>query len=265
MRAMSQRKEKYASYDEARKSITQSPMYARWDPRVRDRVLRYGFRAVGPPSPGANPDRDDALVETTTSPAAEVMYMFEMNRDGAGVASPDPQAITLQQREQVPVINPSDPWLFPLYRGENRDIYLRLPQLRPWTLFVDGSKSFISPRALGESRAARTGTGVGGSGGAKHGAVKHEVVEGGDHYLVFGKEQHVKAVAGAAARWIAGESRRWREVDERFRRRYPTEEARAEAAYIDEDLRKLLQSWDPRRQEEDQEKERSRLRNISKL
>ncbi|KAJ5748934.1 uncharacterized protein N7511_010630 [Penicillium nucicola] len=119
--------------------------------------------------------------------------------------------ITLEQRQLIPDCDP-DAWNEgSFYLAELKLAWEVLPSVRPWVLYVNGGKSpvFGCPRTRDE-RAKRTGTGVGGNGGLKLGAVKQVIVDDGEHGMVF--DRNIFTVTSHVVRWLVKESERWTSV-----------------------------------------------------
>jgi hypothetical protein len=75
-------------------------------------------------------------------------------------------------------------------------------------LYVFGSLSGVSQEELNKSKVARTGTGVGGSGGAAEGRVKGVTLDGVGHLIPM---EAAGRTASAAAEWIGTEMFRFRD------------------------------------------------------
>jgi len=94
--------------------------------------------------------------------------------------------MTLEERELIPDSDP-DSWNeHCFFKPELKLAWEYLPSVRPWVLYVNGGNSpvFGCPQTRDEG-AKRTGTGVGGNGGLKLGAVKQIFIEGADHNMVL--------------------------------------------------------------------------------
>jgi hypothetical protein len=87
-------------------------------------------------------------------------------------------------------------------------VFQQLPHLRPSVLYVFGSLSFLTldPEVI-KDKMENTGTGVGGSGGAKEGRVSQIMVQGAGHLIPMEK---VEESSTHAATWIGQELTRWR-------------------------------------------------------
>ncbi|KAH7157571.1 Alpha/beta hydrolase family-domain-containing protein [Dactylonectria estremocensis] len=188
------RRDVWPSLDDAKAAFGRSPFYKSWDPRVLERWVDFGIRNV----PG-----QDAVTLTTTK-HQEVFTFLRPSWDAY-----DAQGKTLVHPELVPDLNPSlnAKWpTYPLYRAEGANTVERLPNVRPSVLYVFGGKSDISPVNLQDEKMALTGSGLGGSGGAKAGRVKRIV---GDEYGHLIPMEGPKFCARAAAEWIEAELQRW--------------------------------------------------------
>jgi isoaspartyl peptidase/L-asparaginase-like protein (Ntn-hydrolase superfamily) len=87
-------------------------------------------------------------------------------------------------------------------------VFQQLPHLRPSVLYIFGSLSFLTldPEVI-KDKMEVTGTGPGGSGGAKEGRVSQVTVQGAGHLIPMEK---VEESATHAATWIGQELLRWR-------------------------------------------------------
>jgi hypothetical protein len=101
---------------------------------------------------------------------------------------------------------------YPFYRAEPTQVFERLLQLRPSTLYIFGDKSDLSNPAACEEKICRTGTGPGGSGGAALGRVKSVHMDCG-HLVAMEK---VKEGAKAAAEFSGLELGRWQQDQQAF-------------------------------------------------
>ena len=87
----------------------------------------------------------------------------------------------------------------------------------------------------------RTGTGVGGSGGAVEGRVKEVVFKDAGHLLPM---EIVKDVADAVGSWTAEELKRWRRLEKEWREQWEAK-SREERTMITEEW-KMNMGGDPR-------------------
>lgn len=113
---------------------------------------------------------------------------------------------TIVNRELLPDMAPDSMIKFPFYRPEPPNTLKKLGELRPSALYIFGE---VSPMSLPEARkekVAITGTGVGGSGGAKVGRVKEKVLKGIDHLVAM---EAADQCADAAAAWLGQEIQRF--------------------------------------------------------
>ncbi|KAK7408738.1 hypothetical protein QQX98_009095 [Neonectria punicea] len=188
------RREVWPSLEDAEASFKRSPFYQSWDPRVLQRWVNFGIRNV----PG-----QDAVTLTTTK-HQEVFNFLRPSWDAY-----DAEGKTLVHPELTPDLNPSlnSKWpTYPLYRPEGPYTVEKLPNVRSSVLYVFGGKSDISPIELQDEKMALTGSGLGGSGGAKAGRVKKVVGDENGHLIPM---ENPKFCAQAAAEWIKAELERW--------------------------------------------------------
>ena len=92
---------------------------------------------------------------------------------------------------------------------------MQLPHLRPRVLWIFGERSPINDQALQAEKLSRTGTGVGGSGGAHLGKVEREVVPGTAHLVMF---EEVAVAANILAGWLRTQKQTFEDDEEFYRR-----------------------------------------------
>ncbi|KAJ5647099.1 hypothetical protein N7490_003471 [Penicillium lividum] len=196
----SRRRDLWPTPEKAKESLTKS--LQRWDPRARERYITHGLRSV----PTAVYDPADPKV--------------------------GPQAVTLTTTKHqeswsftTPNLEPEslDRLLLPDWHSEKERPYLfsrpecwsamrNLPYLRPSVKWVFGGKSYLSSPDAQEAKMRATGTGVGGSGGVRAGAVEKAVLPDGEHFLCF---QQVGWCASVAGEWVEKWFNGWL-ADEKF-------------------------------------------------
>lgn len=137
-----------------------------------------------------------------TSKYQEAFTIARANFDNAGVH----EEVTPEQKLTHPDIYPEDGSKAPFYRPEIRIAFFDLPSLRPSVLFVFGKRSPFGNEEAVKSNIECTGTGVGGSGGARAGRVQSCSVDGG-HFFPF---ESVGMTADALVDWIQAEVERSR-------------------------------------------------------
>jgi hypothetical protein len=119
-----------------------------------------------------------------------------MNEDGSKIL----------HREMVPDLNPNGLVVFPFYRPEPPNTLARLSELRPSVLYIFGETSPMSTPDARKIKMSTTGTGLGGSGGAKEGRVKEVVLKGIGHLVAMEASDQC---ADAAAPWFGQEIQRF--------------------------------------------------------
>jgi hypothetical protein len=110
------------------------------------------------------------------------------------------------KHELVPDMAPDSPVKFPFYRPEPPNTVVRLGELRPSALYVFGSESDMSSPESCKYKLDVTGTGTGGSGGAKAGMVKGVMLDGIGHLVAM---EASEKCADAAAAWLEKEVKRF--------------------------------------------------------
>ncbi|AEO60052.1 hypothetical protein MYCTH_2308872 [Thermothelomyces thermophilus ATCC 42464] len=215
-RASTWRRDLWDSRAAAAAKFAQSPFYQAWDRRVFDLWVRYGLRDLptelypsSPPSSSGNAASGGGggggpPVTLTTTKHQELFTFLRPTyragsdlRDWAGHDGNDSDSSSQKSR-------------YPFYRAEPRQAFERLPELRPGVLYVFGARSDMSGPEARRAKMARTGTGVGGSGGAARGRVREAVLDCG-HLVAMEK---VAECADAVAEFLPGELALWRREHE---------------------------------------------------
>lgn len=227
------RRDRWPSREEAAKSMGRNEFYKSWDPRVFDRWIEHGLRDLPTalyPDSSATPGPVPAGVtaEPTLTPNApkpkevtlrttrhqEVMTFLRGNFSSRpGDKEPSSAEYSISNlsainRRTHPDLTPGPHTQSPFYRGESMLVFQQLPHLRPSVLYIFGSLSFLTldPEVIRDKMEV-TGTGPGGSGGAKEGRVSQVMVQGAGHLIPMEK---VEESATHVATWIGQELLRWR-------------------------------------------------------
>ncbi|KAF5866560.1 hypothetical protein ETB97_011445 [Aspergillus alliaceus] len=222
----SRRRDLWESPETAAASLTKG--LSKWDPRARDRYLRYGLRQV--PTRLYDPARDPKVPRTavtlTTTKHQESWNYFTPNLEGEErdrLLLPDWDA----EKER--------PYLFS--RPECWSAMRNLPFIRPSVLWVFGGRSFLSLPDAQDSKMQVTGTGIGGSGGVAQGMVEKAVLLKGGHTLVF---EQVDWCASTIADWMHRWFQGWLE-DERFWQEHRSRHSDAEGIRLSEEAFQIAQ------------------------
>lgn len=206
--ASAKRRERWPSREEALKSFKKSKFYQTWDPRVLDRWVQHGLRDV---PTRLFPDAKAPEVTLTTTKHQEVMTFLRPNfaaRPGDTEVSSAEFTLsnpTLNRRTH-PDLTPHAEVQSPFYRGESTIVLQQLPNIRPSVFYVFGSLSFLTNDAIIEEKMAKTGSGVGGSGGRAEGRVANVVVQDAGHLIPMEK---VDESAEHMGKWIGKEMVRY--------------------------------------------------------
>ncbi|KAJ4296705.1 hypothetical protein N0V90_006753 [Kalmusia sp. IMI 367209] len=237
--ASARRRDRWPSREEAAKSMLKSKFYQTWDKRVFDRWIEYGLREMPTqlyPESVATPGPLPATIssEPTTTPAPpkpkevtltttkhqEVMTFLRPNFPFRPGVDTEPssseyseQNLTAVNRRTHPDLVPCPTPQAPFYRGESMIVFRQLPFLRPSVLYIFGSLSFLTldPKQIAE-KMELTGSGPGGSGGAKEGRVANVMVQGAGHLIPMEK---VEESALHVASWVGKEIGRFWDGEKR--------------------------------------------------
>jgi pimeloyl-ACP methyl ester carboxylesterase len=238
--ASARRRDRWPSREDAAKSMMRSKFYQSWDKRVFDCWIQHGLRELPTslyPSSDATPGPLPAAVSTdpsmTPTPAQprevtlkttkhqEVMTFLRPNfafRPGvdsepssAEFSVANPTAINRRTHPDL-ILSPTPQT--PFYRGESMMVFQQLPFLRPSVLYVFGSLSFLTlDKTQIDEKMELTGSGPGGSGGAKEGRVTQIMVEGAGHLIPMEK---VEESALHVASWVGKEMGRFWDGEKRI-------------------------------------------------
>ncbi|KAK3900425.1 peroxisomal membrane protein LPX1 [Staphylotrichum tortipilum] len=229
--ASTHRRDLWDSRDAAAAKFKQSKFYQSWDPRVLDLWIRHGLRALptpiypSPANSSSNGTPDQRVTLTTTKHQELFTFLRPAYRDGDGktpvdrdTSNPDPAHAD-----------------YPFYRAEPLHAFRRLPELRPSVLYVFGEASDMSQPDARRVKMERTGTGLGGSGGAPKGRVREVVLDCGHLVAMERVEQCADAIAG----FLGPELEGWRKERVEFERGRATVGAR-ERVMVDERWKKEI-------------------------
>jgi hypothetical protein len=196
---MLRRKTEWVSREQAEKSMRKAPYFKRWHPFALARYFQFALQDL----PGKS-----GAVRLATSKYLEVAHIFRLNDQGLGLQGLG--SLPPEKRKTVPDIDPSASENAPLYSPWTREMFFRLPSLRPWVLYIDGdSTTTSSSPEMAKQRLKTTGTGIGGSGGVEMGTVKQVVIEGAQHTMPL--DEHMGETAAAASGFIVAEFQRWQQ------------------------------------------------------
>lgn len=184
------RRDLWHSRGEAEEAIWGSPFYKNWDERARERMCQYSLRST---PTLLYPENTDA-VTLATPKHQEAFTIYRPNWQGVGV---DGNA-SLEERVSHPDVDAEIEPKAPFYNPWRAQVFRGLPYVRPSVLYIFGSKSMISSPAFRAEKMRVTGTGPGGSGGAKLGQVR-EVVVPGSHFV---PQDNVGRTADEVFKWL---------------------------------------------------------------
>ncbi|QDS74311.1 hypothetical protein FKW77_003972 [Venturia effusa] len=224
------RRDIWPSRRAAAESFARSPFYQTWDPRVLKLWIQYGLRDLptkvypkSQPSPAATgaavtleptvtpnitTSIDEKEVTLTTSKHQEVFTFVRPNMPP--LPNSPPHEVT---HPDVPIEGDTVPFYAPAAIITLQNI----PYLRPSVFYIFGETSDLSDPVFTSQKMAMTGTGLGGSGGAKAGRVVEVVIKGAGHLIPM---ERVAETAENAAQWIGKEMARWRVNEELLKRQW---------------------------------------------
>lgn len=187
------RRDVWPSRAEAEAAFRKQKFYQSWDPRVFDRWLKFGIRET----PTTLHPNESGSVTLSTTKHQECFTFLRPSWEGM---SEDGLRIT--HRERVPDLNLAGSSTFPFYRPEPAATTLRLHEVRPSVLYIFGGESPMNTPELREIKVKITGSGAGGSGGAKEGKVEAATLKGIGHLVAM---DACNECADAAAPWLGQE------------------------------------------------------------
>lgn len=205
------RKDVYSSREEATKYFLASPFFKHLRPDVVKLWTQHALRPCPTYLHPSAPQGSVTLATTTHQealnyarpalpPRNQPLSSFKPNR----IQHPE----LFGQVEGFENHDPKSGW----YKPETTMTFANLPFVRPSVFYMYGGKShFIMSQA--EARKAkleRTGTGVGGSGGAKEGRVIEKVYKEGGHYIPL---ERPDVLVPDISKWLSKELDRWRDEE----------------------------------------------------
>ena len=227
------RRDLWPSREVASASFGNSKFYQNWDDRVLKKWIEFGLRDLPTAIyPNASRSQDETTAVTLMTPKHQEVFTYGRPNYRAQGGS-GKQTIN---RTTHADLDPADPSTYPCYRPEKLITFRNLPFLRPSVLYIFGGESESSPPEWRKTKLERTGTGVGGSGGAQAGRVKEVVLEGIGHLVAM---EAVEACADAAAMWFDQELKRWRKEEEDFNREW-SKKKKQEKFMLDEEWMKRI-------------------------
>jgi pimeloyl-ACP methyl ester carboxylesterase len=219
------RRDRWPSKKAALQSFKKNKFYQVWDPRVLDLWVEYGLRELPTKlyptvPPAVEPYNPEAVDVTLTTTKHQEVFTFLRAQHNSLRASLD--GFTEEEKKELKKLTHPDldsTWdaSAEIYRPEPIITFDNLPFLRPSVLYLFGKESALSAEPSRKEKMAATGTGLGGSGGAKAGRVKEIVMKDTGHLIPMEK---VTETAEHCATWIASELARFKRNEElldRFR------------------------------------------------
>jgi len=236
------RRDRWPSRTEAKTSFLKSKFYQVWDPRVLDLLVKYGLRRLPTALyPQGSEDSDDSQskdgpVTLTTTKHQEVFTFLRPKFDGA-----DAKGKGFPNRQTHPDLDLKHGDQSPFYRSEPPRTFNNLQHLRPSALYIFGGQSPLSQSDWRKAKMERTGTGVGGSGGAEGGKVKEKVFEDVGHLLPM---EIPEECAEAAADFLEKDLDQWRKDEEVWKKDWESK-PKAERSTVSDEWKRNI-GRDPR-------------------
>jgi pimeloyl-ACP methyl ester carboxylesterase len=227
MRQSAYRRDKWPSRAAAAASFRRNAFYRTWDPRVLDRWIEHGLR----PTPTAiYPSPSRSRFRSPSAPASEgegegegeVTLTTTKHMECFTYFRPQAQTIDPATGQRIidrGAIPDADPAMldadsnFLFYRPEGAAIARRLPALRPGVLWIFGDTSNVNPPVVRQEKLHLTGTGIGGSGGAKAGRVRAITIPEYGHLVPL---EATARCAEHGADFIAKDLEHWRADEAEF-------------------------------------------------
>jgi pimeloyl-ACP methyl ester carboxylesterase len=194
------RRDLWENREKVEEFVNKGQFYKTWDPRVRERMLKFGFRNT---PTIIHPKASPSQVTLNTPKHQEAFTVARENYHSIG-SKPYVSAL---ERLTHPDVFPDDHCKAPFYRSEVKIARLLLPSLRPSCLYVFASESENSGPEAQADKLEATGSGYLGSGGMRLGRVNGVVVKGG-HFLPM---ENPEGTATGTVDWIKAEVKRWQD------------------------------------------------------
>ncbi|PQE24050.1 toxin biosynthesis protein [Rutstroemia sp. NJR-2017a BVV2] len=212
----SYRPDLWPSYSAASVAFKKNKFFAGLDSRVLENYLKYGIRRVPTALYPVSETVKEGSYTLTTTRHQEVWSFLRPNFEGS-----DPEtSMNRVDRLLFPDINSAQRGLL-FYRPEVAIAQEYLIYLRPSVLFIFGAKSYLSAPERQDEKMERTGSGLGGSGGAKAGEVEKYVFESLGHMVPL---ENVKACASVIGEWMGKKMVQFR-ADEKAIGKYDTQKS----------------------------------------
>ena len=198
--ASSFRSDLWPSRSAAEASLRKNKFFSSWDSRALDQYLQYGLRET--PTALFPPETRSGGITLTTTKHQEAWSYVRSN------------FVSIANDHQARLVAPdldSEDSTHLFHRPEMVLTFQQLPNVRPNILWIFGASSPINTLASQAEKLARTGTGVGGNGGAEAGNVEKEVVEKCGHMLPF---ENVQQCASILALWLEKQMKDYNATEE---------------------------------------------------
>lgn len=188
----------WPSHKAAEEAFEATKAFQSWDPRVKALWLKHGLRATPTflhPPPGMVTLRTPKSIEAWNY--CRPWFDSLPSRGGQH---------TTRSRVKYPDADSNIFDTHPFYRPEAALVWNCLPNIRPGVLYIfPASGPMSSPESIAE-KVARTGKGVGGSGGQKMGRVDKVIFQNAGHLVPF--EKPVEC-ADSVHTWLALDLETW--------------------------------------------------------
>lgn len=229
--ASTYRRDIWPSREAARDSFSKSKFYQGWDPRVFEKWIEAGLRDLPTETYENAPQLEGDTAVTLTTAKPQEVYSFLRPLYKGDVAAPP-----LEDFEHYADLHPDDAEPdYPFYRPESAMVFRKLPELRPPVSYITGGSSPLAGPGLNKQRVELTGSGVGGSGGARKGRVTGIELDCG-HFVPMEKPTES---ARLSAEFVDSKARRWEEKRRQFEQQW-TRRPRLQRVALDDEWRERI-------------------------
>ncbi|KAH8800376.1 Alpha/beta hydrolase family-domain-containing protein [Xylogone sp. PMI_703] len=231
------RRDLWPSRSAAAAAVRANKFYAKWDERVIQLWIQYGFRELPtllyPKSSTAG--SGDKGVTLRTTKHQEVFNFVRPNFRGA---RENEERVIDRNTHAEQDLNQRG--IFPFNQPEPIRVWNNLPAIRPPVLFIFGGESEVCSESIRRDCLTLTGSGVGGSGGIRDGRVSAVVLERIGHLVAM---EAPDAVANAVVSWLGPEIQKWGKIEETVMKDWALKSKREKVTAGEELKRRLTEAF----------------------